>query len=531
MLDALVKDDPTALMLVNAVTGQRLTVSEFDRENRAWARRLSALGVQPGDNVATMMGPTTDAYSAWLGLCGLGAVEVPINPQLRGLSLSYLLDNSEAHTLITQRAFFDQLTELAPSLEHLETVVVVDSDAEFPANLPFTVLTGSAFRAQEKPVEYRLAQRHDIACIIYTSGTTGPPKGVMIPWGWLSSGTDLVPSRVEGGTRYSFLSPAHMSGKGALNNAIAEKRALVLRETFSVREFWNDIARYDCRVSQLFPPMIKYLLAAPVSETDHLTPLQHIWIAPLIPETRAFMQRFGIAITTGFGSTEVGGPIAGIDVDGTNLKSCGTVNPEARGYEVRIVDEYDRELPPGEIGELIVRASAPWTLNAGYYRNPEATAEAWRNGWFHTGDALTRDEEGNFYFVDRNKDCIRRRGENISSFELESYALGYPGIEEAAAVGVASDDGEQEVKIFLVAKPGEAVNLDEMGAWLHDQMPKFMTPRYLEILPSFPKTPATERVQKAALRALPASAGQWDRHAAMTSRTSPGPAVGAATPE
>jgi crotonobetaine/carnitine-CoA ligase len=501
-------------MLINAVTDHTVTRRQFDQENRAWARRFAALGVKQGDNVATMLGPVFEAYHAWLGISGLGAVEIPINPQLRGLSLSYLLNHSQAGLLVVQNAYLHEIIQLAGGLECLRTVVVIDieSEAGLPADLPFDLISAGSFRSKEVEVDYRLAERHDTACIIYTSGTTGPPKGVVKPWGSMVANTSLVPAWITGGTRYSYLSPAHMSGKGALNSAVTEKRPLVLRETFSVREFWNDIAKYDCRVTQLFPPMVKYLLAAAEpSERDRETPLQYFWIAPLIPEVREFMQRFGVAVTTGYGMTEIGGPLAGIDIDGTNFKTCGRIKADPRGYEVRLVDQFDREVGPNEIGELIVRASAPWTLNAGYYRNPQATADAWRNGWFHTGDAMTKDEGGNFYFVDRQKDCIRRKGENISSFELEVYALSYPGVAEAAAVGVANDDGEQEVKIFLVAKTPDGLNLHAIGAWMSEQMPKFMVPRYLEILPAFPRTPATERVQKGALRALAPGADQWDR--------------------
>jgi crotonobetaine/carnitine-CoA ligase len=512
-LDALVKEAPDAPMLINAVTDRRITRAQFDQENRAWARRLAALGVNAGDTVAAMMGPTFDAYNAWLGLSGIGAIEVPINPQLRGRSLTYMVNHAQAKILIIHAAYLDRIADVAESLESLRLVIVPDLEdgVDPPAKLPFPIITGGEFRSREVEVEYRLAERHDTACIIYTSGTTGPPKGVVIPWGWMTTASQ-IPASIIGGTRYSYMSPAHMSGKGALNHAINEGRSLVLREAFSVSEFWKDIAKYDCRATQVFPQLIKYLLAAaPPSEEDRNTPLEHIWSAPLIPETVEFMQRFDVAVATGFGSTEIGGPIAGIDVDGSNLKSCGKVNPDPRGYEIRLVDEFDREVPIGAVGELIVRTSVPWTLNAGYYRNPEATAEAWRNGWFHTGDAMTQDADGNFYFVDRFKDCIRRRGENISSFELEGYALSYPGIADAAAVGIPTQDGEQEVKIFLLAKTEEGVDLDAMGAWLADEMPKFMIPRYLEIVSEFPRTPTTQRIQKNALRSLPPGSAEWDR--------------------
>lgn len=512
-LDALVRESPDAVLLIDAETGARVTRGQFDRDNRRWARCLAALGVAAGDTIATMMGPSFDAYNAWLGMSGLGAVEVPINPQLRGRSLAYLLNHAQAEILVVHQAYLDQLARVADSLETLRRVIVPDlgDDAAPPPELPFEVVTGTRFRSLDADVEYRLPRRHDTACIIYTSGTTGPPKGVIVPWGWMTT-RSLVPARITGGSRYSTLSPAHMSGKGALNHVVADGRALVLRKQFSVSEFWNDIATYDCRVMQLFPAHIKYLLAAtPPSEHDRDVALEFIWSAPLIPETKEFMDRFGVTVNTGFGSTEIGGPLAGVEIDGTNLTTCGGPTVDPRGYEVRLVDEFDVEVAPGEVGELIVRASCPWTLNVGYYRNPEATAEAWRNGWFHTGDAMTRDADGNYYFVDRMKDCIRRKGENISSFELEAYALSYPGVAEAAAVGVPDPTGEQEVKVFVVPDPGDRIDLDAMGAWMAEQMPRFMVPRYLEIVDEFPKTPATGRIQKAELRGRAAGDQQWDR--------------------
>jgi crotonobetaine/carnitine-CoA ligase len=449
-------------------------------------------------------------------MSGLGAVEVPINPQLRGRSLTYMLNHSQAEILIIHKAFLEQLAQVADTLEALRTIIIPDlADGEEPAvKLPFRIVTGAEFRSREVAVDYRLPERHDTASIIYTSGTTGPPKGVIVPWGWMTTRSQ-VPARITGGTRYSTLSPAHMSGKGALNHIVADGRALVLRKVFSVSEFWNDIAKYDCRVMQLFPAQIKYLLAAAPapSAEDRNVALKFIWSAPLIPETKEFMERFDVTVNTGFGSTETGGPLAGVEIDGSNLKSCGKLNPDPRGYEIRLVNELDEEVGVDEVGELIVRTSCPWTLNVGYYRNAEATAEAWRNGWFHTGDAMTKDADGNFYFVDRFKDCIRRKGENISSFELEAYALSYPGVFEAAAVGVPDPTGEQEVKIFIVPRPDEAVDLGAMGAWLAEQMPKFMIPRYLEIVEEFPKTPATGRIQKSVLRTQAAGAGQWDRTA------------------
>lgn len=516
LVEKLASETPDAVALIDAVTEAKVSYRDFASESKAWARHLAALEIGAGDTIATMMGPTFDAYYVWLGLSALAAIEVPINPQLQGRTLKYLLNHSGARVLLVQASVIGQVAEISSDLESLEIMVVTDRDApdgDLP-DLPFRVLYRSELRGLQVDVDYHRAQRHNTACIIYTSGTTGPPKGVVIPWGWLSISTEHLPERVQGGTRYSYLSPAHMSGKGALTHAFAERRTLVLREAFSVRNFWTDIEKYNCTVSQLFPAMVKYLLTEPARAGDEATPLQHVWMAPLIPEVRDFMDRFGVAVTTGYGMTEIGGPIHGPDIDGTNLEAAGTVNPDPRGYEVRIVDEFDREVATGEIGELIVRTSEPWTLNAGYFRAPEATAEAWRNGWFHTGDALRQDEDGQFYFVDRFKDCIRRKGENISSFEVEGYALEYPGVAEAAAVGVPSPDGEQEVKIFVVESESGNLDPEKMGAWLAEKMPRFMTPRYLEVVLEFPRTPATGRVQKGTLRSQAAGSGEWDRLAA-----------------
>jgi crotonobetaine/carnitine-CoA ligase len=221
------------------------------------------------------------------------------------------------------------------------------------------------------------------------------------------------------------------------------------------------------------------------------------------------MKRFDVAVTTGFGSTEIGGAIARVDVDGTDLACCGRPAEDPRGYDIRVVDELDREVPPGEVGELVVRTAMPWSITTGYFHDAEATAAAWRNGWFHTGDAMRYTAEGNLYFVDRFKDCIRRRGENVSSFEVEAYVLDHPAVEEAAAIGEPAADGEQDIKVVVVLR--EPMELGVLGGWLAERMPPFMTPRYLEAVVSLPRTPATGRVQKSVLRARSRGGQVWDR--------------------
>jgi crotonobetaine/carnitine-CoA ligase len=229
---------------------------------------------------------------------------------------------------------------------------------------------------------------------------------------------------------------------------------------------------------------------------------------PVVADHREFEARFGLKIRTLYSMTETG-PVTASGWSPDDATSCGRIQP---GYQLRIVDEDDYEVPDGTVGELIVRADEPWVLSAGYLDMPEATAIAWRNGWFHTGDAMRRDAAGNFYFVDRIKDAIRRRGENISSFEVEAHVLAHPDVAECAAVAVPSEWGEDEVKIVVVATAG--ITPVALIEFLADRMPRFMIPRYVEFVEELPKTDATFRVRKVELRERGVNEATWDREAA-----------------
>ena len=200
-------------------------------------------------------------------------------------------------------------------------------------------------------------------------------------------------------------------------------------------------------------------------------------------------------------------------ISGRNPRVRGTCGRPREGYEVRIVDENDCEVAPDTVGELIVRSDIPWSMNHGYHNNPEATARAWRNGWFHTGDAFRRDPDGNFFFVDRLKDAIRRRGENISSFEVEAEVNAHPAVREAAVVGVPSEFGEDDVMAVVAPVAGKSVDPAELLQFLVPRMAHFMIPRYVRVMPELPKTP-TQKVQKNLLREAGVTADTWDREAA-----------------
>jgi crotonobetaine/carnitine-CoA ligase len=251
----------------------------------------------------------------------------------------------------------------------------------------------------------------------------------------------------------------------------------------------------------------------PEQPDDADTPLRHVMMGPVVPEVDEFRRRFGVEVGTGYGMTEIGAVFASDGLQLANVQSCGKLREGWAGYEVRVVDEHDQPLGPNQVGELIVRTREPWVLNRGYYGMPEATAEAFRNAWFHTGDGFRYDDDGNFYFVDRIKDAIRRRGENISSFEVEALVNQHPDVVETAAVAVPSEYLEDEVKVCVVRREGVELTHGQLIEFLEPRMPRFMVPRYVEFVAELPKTEATMRTQKVKLRDDPLNDRTWDREA------------------
>lgn len=511
----LAQERPDALAMID-VAGPEVTWSQLHIEYLRWAAGFRRLGVQSGDHVVTMLPNSFSAYYAWLGCAWLRAVEVPANNMYRGEMLRYLIEDSGAKVLVLAARFIDRLELVAHQLTALETVIVPDADADLP-DLPFTVVRGQDFLAEPMRAAEETGPAHyDVAAMIYTSGTTGPSKGVLAPWAELQQSPEIMPEGAlsDGGAYYSVYPAFHLSGKIALYNVASFKSHLVIRESFSVSEFWNDIRRYDVRGAGLIGPLAAFLMAMPPSPQDAANPLKDVVMGPLIPALDEFKQRFGIKrVATAFGMTEIGFPLA-TGWDPPSSRTCGRRRQGSPGYEVRIVDEHDEDVPAGSVGELLVRSREPWVINSGYWNLPELTARAWRNGWFHTGDVFREDEDGWFYFVDRTKDALRRRGENISSFEVEAGIAAHPAVAEVAVLGVPAEHGEDEVKAVVVLSEGHAVSERELIEWLVPRMPRFMIPRYVELVPSLPKTDGTFRVQKFQLRAAGVTAETWDREAA-----------------
>jgi crotonobetaine/carnitine-CoA ligase len=508
---ALAAEHPDRPFVVEA-DGRTVSYGDFHTESLVWASAYRSLGLGAGDNVVTLVRPSAAAYASWLGMCWLKVVDVGCNTDYQGSMLAYLLSQSRSRVALVDPQYVSRVVAIAADVPQLEAVVVL-GDLPEGVDAPFRVVTAGELLADLKPADDVEAPAiWDIAMMTYTSGTTGASKGVLLAWAQVNEGClGLIPpdDLDETDAFYSPFPMFHSSGRAALALMSMHGGRFVIREGFSASHYWDDIKRHGCTTTGLVGAMTAFLWSQPPSPDDASNPLKRAVMFPVVPYYEEFEARFGLKLTTMYGMTEIG-PAFSTGWDITDHASCGTVRD---GFEVRLVDDHDFEVPVGEVGELIVRHRDPWALNQGYFDMPEKTAEAWRNGWFHTGDAFRVDEQGRYYFVDRIKDALRRRGENISSFEVEGLVNAHTGVLESAVVAVPSEWGEDEIKVCVV-RSDVTLTEEQLVRDLIATMPRFMVPRYVELVDSLPKTEATQRVKKNLLRERPINDRTWDREAA-----------------
>jgi carnitine-CoA ligase len=470
-----------------------------------------AAGVERGDRVAMLLGNHIDNVLTWVALSAIGAIEVPVNSSYRREMLSYIVNNSGARLAVVDRSLAGQLQEVSGDLAHLESVIlhgpVGDGPAAFPGPrarrlLEFTELAGHA------PTDPAAIDPWDLIAIMYTSGTTGRSKGVLCPHAHAWTHASGVGTTEPGDTRYVVLPQFHIAGQwGGVYRAFLAGATAYVAPGFHVSTFWEEVRSAGATTTQLVGTMAAFLAAQDPKPAEADNPLREIHMIPVVPDVAAFAQRFGVSVASGFGNTEIGTVIA--KTDAVRQPGLGLVR---EGYVARVVDENDVEVPTGEVGEFVVRADLPWTTMAGYLDEPEKTTEVLRNGWLHSGDGVYQDEQGHYYFADRVDDAIRRRGENVSSLEVELHVNAHPAVLESAVVAVPSEHLEDEIKAVVVLhKPGE-VSEEELYLFLADRLPYFMVPRYVEIYSELPKTP-TAKVRKSRLREE-GVADAWDSTAA-----------------
>jgi len=474
---------------------------------RGTANALNRLGVRQGERVLVWLPNSADCLRVWFGLNQLGAVFVPLNLAYRGGLLRHALGISEARLGIVHADLHRRLGEV--ELKTLTEIVVLGGEAGAIDGL--TVHGAGALSpddASPPPTERDIAP-WDMQSIILTSGTTGPSKGVMSSYVHLYSMAISAPflSRDD---RYMINLPMfHSGGVMPVTAMLIHGGSIAMVDAFDTDTFWSTVRERNITTSILLGVMGGFLLKRPPSPDDRDHPLRTCTYVPLNDTAPQFHARFGTDIYTHFNMTEISMPI----VSDANPSALGSAGRMRAGVDVRIVDENDCEVGVGEVGELVVRTDCPWAMNHGYAGNAEATAAAWRNGWFHTGDGFRKDAEGNFYFVDRLKDAIRRRGENISSFEVESEVLAHPAVREAAAVAVKSEIAEDEVMAVVALRPGEPFDPAELIEFLRPRMAHFMIPRFVRIVDALPRTP-TAKIEKVKLRGEGLTEDTWDREKA-----------------
>ena len=495
---------------------QSYSYRTMDERSSRLAWGFDGLGIGANDTVLVMLPDTVDFVLIWCALSKLGAIEVPVNVHYRGNLFTYLVNDSMAQTMVVDASFLERLESVSTDLIYMKRLIVYGGgDTQVPRTLTqrYEVLSYEDLEA-DTPWPGDGPRYRDLMAVMYTSGTTGPSKGAMIShahaYEYAYGVTEMLDLRC-GDIYYAPLPLFHLAGQFAVIYAscIASATA-VIAGVFSAQHFWIDVVRFNANCSFLLGAMANFLYHQTPDSKDNQNPLERILMVPLIPEVEDFKKRFDCLVSTTWGGTEMNCPTrSGFDL--VDNMSCGRVANDR--YEVRIADENDAELPPGIPGEALVRTKEPWIITTGYWNHPEWTEKAFRNLWYHTGDMLMKDAEGNLYFVDRIKDAIRRRGENISSFEVENEINAHPDVLECAVIPVESEHTEQEVMAIVVPSSPGKLNPKDLVKFLEPRMPYFMVPRYIDCVDILPKTP-TGKIQKYILRDRGITASTWDRELA-----------------
>ncbi len=493
-----------------AVTGGERVALEFDERSLTYAelqrsaeelgRGLAARGVQPGTLVVLMLPNRAETAIAFFALARLGAVAVPANVFLKKDGLAYLFEQSGATIAIVDAGLVERVADAAGGRIALDLVIVTGAD---DAPLPPRHVTFEEVLAGPRTQLPPLPAPDDPWAIMYTSGTTGPSKGAVLPhqmWATESHDAAATQHMTASSVSYTFLPLFHLNalvfGFGA---AITLGARAVVRSRFPQAGLLDDLRATGATHSMLPPFVLLSMLAEPRSPADAEFPLEVVGTMsmPAAP-WRAFESRFGARIVVGYGLTESGS----LCTPGLGAKPGSSGRPNPR-YELRIVDEHDRPLPAGAVGEVVSRPRRPNEMMLGYHRMPEATVAAFRNLWFHTGDAGCLDEDGFFHFADRKKDMIKRRGENVSSFEVEEQLAQFPGVASAAVVPFRDETAlDEEVRAFVEPEPGGDVDLAALAEFAGTRLAYFMVPRYLDVMEQLPRN-AVGKVEKFKLRDEP----------------------------
>ncbi|HAE53591.1 MAG TPA: ATP-dependent acyl-CoA ligase [Acidimicrobiaceae bacterium] len=501
--------------------GSSVSFSEFNDLTDRLGTALCDLGVQPGDRILGLLTNSREFMLAMIATHKVGAIFVPINTELRGNFLEHQVHNSSPRIIVVDNGLIERFDAVDTSPTAIETVLRVNDGSDSTNSTPES-LSGASHMPLEPLLEtvprieaLATPVPEDVCTIMYTSGTTGPSKGVLMPQGhcYLFALGTVAAMELTQDDRYFCCMPLfHANGLFMqVYASLLAGASCHVTKRFSVTDWLNIVREEKITVTNALGVMPEFIFRSPASNRDQDHLLTRILAIPVAEEWgEAMEERFGVVLRQGFGMTEVN-MVTYSDLDDPVISSCAGP-PLSDFFEVIIADpDTDRELPRNEIGEILVRPKVPFCFNVGYFKMPDKTVEAWRNLWFHTGDAGHMDPEGRLFFVDRIKDRIRRRGENISSFELEQTLNEHPSVVESAAVGlrVEGAGGEDEIKVVL-AVDGPSPDPSEFLDWCVPRMPRHTVPRYLEFVTELDKT-ASGKIRKQSIRDAGVTESTWDR--------------------
>lgn len=496
------------------IRGRTISFEEMLGISGRLARGLAELGVGKSDRVAMLLPNSIELVATWFATSLLGAIEVPNNPGLKGDLLCHNLNNCGAGVLVADAATLEELAKVQGSLPDLKTLILVGAgpaDARAAGIRIGRIATFEECLAALPSFDPADVHYADPMAILYTSGTTGPAKGVLMShhhcYSWAAA-MALNLGYTTADSYFSALPLFHTDAQmfGVYLPLIYGTRA-ALAESFSASRFWDQLRASGATATNLLGAMAVILMRAPPSADDRDNPVRVCQCIPMVPDREAFERRFGMRLVTGYGQTETG--FVTLDTVGeTRPGSCGRAHPD---WQVAIVDEMDRPLPPHAVGEIVARPAKSWSMFSGYYRAEAKTVQTLRNLWYHSGDAGFMDEDGWLYFRHRLNEAIRRRGENISAYEVECIAEKHPDIVESAAFGIPSAFTEEDIMVVAQRRPGSILEAGHLLAHFREQAPRHMVPRYIEITDDpLPRTP-TEKVARSALRLRGLSAATFDR--------------------
>lgn len=497
---------------------RRYSYQDLEVLTNRYAHGFASLGIRKGDHVAVMLPNCPEFFWVVWGLGKIGAVAVPINTAAKGELLRYFIDQSDSQWVAVGEEWAERLAAVAPQLPKVIGCLYLGSELASQSPLSRAIALRDLESGSPESLPLDQVRYNDLHLIMYTSGTTGPSKGVMSPHSqghavgyYVARHYGYLPDDVL----YTCLPLFH--GNALWYSAYAAlwaDAALALAPRFSANEFWDDIRRTGATQFNSLGAMTNIIWKIPLSAQDREHRLRQCMVVPVPKEIyREFQERYGLTLTSLYAMTETF-PVTMFTPEDPPEK-VGAAG-RTRGYaEVQIVDDDDRPLPSGQVGEICVRPLEPGIMMTGYYKMPEATLKEMRNLWFHTGDRGYLDKDGYLYFVDRKKETIRRRGENISAYEVELLVARHPKVLEVAAVPIASEMSEDEVMVYVVLKPGEQLTPEELVRFCNDNMAYYMVPRFVAFIDALPKTPS-EKIEKYKLKALAEDRRPelWDREKA-----------------